>query len=97
MHESQPHSDRGSSAPFAHMGDRGPNGHLRHRLRRGIKKHICMFGVAVRALAEHVHKKPAAWLAHLVGGSERGAQHLIDGDRKVTAKGMHVIEGEMLD
>jgi len=97
MHESEPHSARGSSVPIAQLVDRRPNGHLHHRLRRGIKRHICLFGVAARALAEHLHKKPAAWLAHLIGGSERGAQHIIDGDRKVTAKAMHAIEGEMLD
>ena len=72
----------------------GPNGHsgFHH-----VKKRICEFGVAVLALAHHARKKPAAWLAHLTGGSERGAQHIIDGDRKVTAKAMHAVEGDLLD
>lgn len=71
-----------------------PNGH--GPIRR-LKAHICTFGIAVQALAHHARKKPAAWLAHLIGGSERGAQHLIDGDRKVTAKAIVEIDHELLD
>ncbi len=96
MGESEPQSARASKGFGAHLGKlRGlrPNGHsgFHH-----VKKRICEFGVAVQALAHYHHKKAAAWLAHLVGSSERGAQHIIDGDRKVTAKAMHAVEGDEL-
>jgi hypothetical protein len=64
------------------------------RAARSIKERACKFGTVVRALWPN---KPALHLTQLEGCSERGAQYQIDGERKVTAKAMHVVEGEMLD
>lgn len=51
------------------------------------------FGTIVRALWPD---KPALNLAQRIGISERGAQYLIDGKRRVTAKALHVINTEIL-
>ena len=51
------------------------------------------FGTIVRALWPN---KPALNLAQRIGISERGAQYLIDGKRRVTAKALHVINTEIL-
>lgn len=59
-----------------------------------IGRHFCAFGRAVAGLWP---AKPAAHLAHLAGISERNANQLLTGDRKVTAKAMHAFEGELLD
>jgi hypothetical protein len=51
------------------------------------------FGTIVRALWPH---KPALNLSQRIGISERGAQYLIDGKRRVSAKALHVINTEIL-
>lgn len=52
------------------------------------------FGTVVRALWP---SKTALNLAQRIQCSERGAQYLIDGQRKVTAKAIAVIVAELLD
>lgn len=54
----------------------------------------CKFGTVVRALYPD---KPALILAQKIGCSERGAQYLIDGERKVTARAIAVIIAEILE
>jgi hypothetical protein len=54
----------------------------------------CKFGTIVRALWPH---KPALNLAQRVGCSERAAQFYIDGERKPSARAIHVINAEILD
>lgn len=56
-------------------------------------EHPCIFGTIVRAIWPD---KPALNLAQRLGCSERGAQYLIDGKRKPSAKAIHVIDAEML-
>jgi hypothetical protein len=55
---------------------------------------LCKFGTIVRALWPN---KPALNLAQRIGSSERGAQYLIDGERKVTARAIAVIIAEIVD
>jgi hypothetical protein len=50
------------------------------------------FGTVVRALWPH---KPALNLAQRMGISERGAQYIIDGDRRVTARALVVVMDEI--
>jgi hypothetical protein len=52
------------------------------------------FGRVARALWP---KNTATNLAQRIGSSERGAQYLIDGERKVTARAIAVIVAEILD
>jgi hypothetical protein len=52
------------------------------------------FGTIVRALWPN---KTALNLAQRIGSSERGAQYLIDGERKVTARAIAVIIAEIVD
>lgn len=52
----------------------------------------CKFGTVVRALWPD---KPALNLAQRIGCSERGAQYLIDGQRRVTARAMLVVMAEI--
>lgn len=58
------------------------------------KERLCKFGTIVRALWPD---KPALNLAQRIGCTERAAQFYIDGDRKPSARALHVINGEMLD
>jgi hypothetical protein len=51
------------------------------------------FGTVVRALWP---TKPALNLAQRVGCSERGAQYLIDGERRPSAKALAVIVAELV-
>lgn len=53
----------------------------------------CKFGTIVRALWPD---KPALNLAQRIGSSERGAQYLIDGERKVTARAIAAIIAEIV-
>jgi hypothetical protein len=66
--------------------------HAARRLKEHLSK-ISKFGTIVRALWP---TKPALHLSQLEGCSERGAQYQIDGERKPSAKAIHVIDGEML-
>jgi hypothetical protein len=52
----------------------------------------CKFGTVVRALWPH---KPALNLAQRMGCTERGAQYLIDGERRITARALRVIIDEL--
>jgi hypothetical protein len=52
------------------------------------------FGTIVQALWP---TKPALNLAQRIGCSERAAQFYIDGERKPSAKAIHVIVGELLE
>lgn len=54
----------------------------------------CKFGTVVRALWP---VKPALNLAQRLGTTERGAQYLIDGERKVTARAVAIVIAEILD
>lgn len=54
----------------------------------------CKFGTVVRALWPD---KTALNLAQRINCTERGAQYLIDGQRKVTARAIAVIITELLD
>lgn len=54
----------------------------------------CKFGTVVRALWPD---KTALNLAQRIQCTERGAQYLIDGQRRVTAKAIAVIVAELLD
>jgi hypothetical protein len=81
--ESTVHHGRGSKDPAEHSC-----------FRARVRHHVSKFGTVVRALWPI---KPALHLSQLEGCSERGAQYQIDGERKVTAKAMHIIDGELLD
>lgn len=59
-----------------------------------FKEQPCKFGTVVRALWPD---KPALNLAQRTGYTERGAQYLIDGKRRVTAKALHAVNAELLD
>lgn len=52
------------------------------------------FGVAFMALHPD---KPALVLSQLLGISERNALQLIRGERKITARAMHVLNAELLN
>lgn len=54
----------------------------------------CKFGTIVRVLWPD---KPALNLAQRIGLTERGAQYIIDGERKVTARAIAAIIVEILD
>lgn len=54
----------------------------------------CKFGTVVRALWP---TKPALQLSQRLGITERGAQYLIDGERKVTARAVALIVSEIVD
>ena len=56
------------------------------------KERLCKFGTVVRALWP---QKPALNLAQRVGITERGAQYLIDGKRKVSARALLVVMDEI--
>ena len=67
---------------------------VRVELSTQFTEHTCKFGTVVRALWPD---KPALNLAQRIGSSERGAQYLIDGQRKVTARAVAVILTEILN
>lgn len=52
------------------------------------------FGTVVRALWPD---KPALNLAQRIGCTERGAQYLINGQRRITARAIALIINEILD
>lgn len=52
----------------------------------------CKFGTIVRALWPD---KPALNLAQRIGSTERGAQYIIDGKRKVTFRAVRAIIDEI--
>lgn len=58
------------------------------------KEQPCKFGTVVRALFKD---KPALQLSQRMGCTERGAQYLIDGQRRVTARAIAVIIAEIID
>jgi len=62
------------------------------RFRTGVR--ITKFGRAVEALWPD---KPALNLAQRMGVSERNALQIIRGERRVTARAVHVINTEILD
>jgi hypothetical protein len=95
MGESHTASSRPANGFREHLRHAGTIVHRAHkRVLHHIRRHLCAFGRAVCGLWP---VKPAAHLAHLARISERNANQLISGERKVTAKAMHVVEGEMLD
>jgi hypothetical protein len=53
---------------------------------------VCKFGTVVRALWPD---KPALNLAQRMGISERGAQYIIDGQRRVPARALVVVMDEI--
>lgn len=57
-----------------------------------FKEQSCRFGTVVRALWPD---KPALNLAQRIGYSERGAQMLIDGKRRVPARALVVVMDEI--
>ncbi len=56
-------------------------------------EHPCIFGTVVRAIWP---EKPALNLSQRLRCSERGAQYLIDGKRRVTARCIAVLIAEIL-
>ena len=69
--------------------------HLRHARRAGHRaRHLSRFGRAVVGLWP---TKPGADLAHAACMSERNANQLISGERKVTAKAIVVLDKELLE
>lgn len=58
------------------------------------EEHSCKFGTVVRALWP---TKPALVLSQRLGITERGAQYLIDGQRKVTARAVALIVDEITE
>lgn len=87
MSESESIRPRGSNGTSEHSGNNG-------KIRTIVHHHLRAFGRAVSAIWPN---KPALHLSQLAHCSERSAQYQIDGERKVTAKAMHVVEGEMLE
>lgn len=59
-----------------------------------FKERSCKFGTIVRALWPD---KPALNLAQRIGCTERAAQFYIDGERKPSARAVHVVNTEMLE
>lgn len=92
MSESHSKSGDRSSNRAEHSGAFGTSVH--DRIGRRVKRHLRAFGRAVCAIWPI---KPALHLAQLEGCTERSAQYQIDGERKVTARAMHAVEGKMLD
>lgn len=60
-----------------------------HRVKRNVSKHLCVFG---RAIAGIWPVKPALHLAQLCDISDRGAELIMDGERKVPAKVLNAVD-----
>jgi len=91
MPKSEPAKGQESTGFRAHMRQPGT---FVLRAHGHIVRHFCRFGRAVVGLWPN---KPGAHLAEVAGISERNANQLISGDRKVTARAIVAIDHEMLD
>jgi hypothetical protein len=68
--------------------------HAHKRAVEHIRRHLCAFGRACTGLWP---LKPAAHLAHLSQISERNANQLITGERKVTARALLAVDQAMVE
>lgn len=64
----------------------------RVRASKASEEQPCKFGTVVRALWPD---KPALNLAQRIGITERGAQYIIDGKRRVSARALVVVMDEI--
>ena len=70
----------------------GESSATRRRVSTGSKEQTCKFGTVVRALWPD---KPALNLAQRTGITERGAEYIIDGKRRVPARALVVVMDEI--